>query len=127
MAEVSSRKKVLLVDDDHDILAAMQAALGDLNLEIRAVSDGNSAIEQNQTFTPDIVVLDMMLPKRSGFLVLESLKKGKKRTDAPRVIMVTGNLGSRHKTYAESLGVDGYINKPFRMEKLIDMVKKIIS
>ena len=121
-----NRKKVLLVDDDHDILAAMQAALADLGPEITAVSDGNSAIEQDQTFAPDLVVLDMMLPKRSGFLVMEKLKKGKKRTDPPRVIMITGNQGSRHKMYAESLGVDVYLNKPFRMEKLIEAVKKLL-
>jgi DNA-binding response OmpR family regulator len=73
------------------------------------------------------VVLDMMLPKRSGFLVMENLKKGKKKTDPPRVIMITGNQGSRHKIYAESLGVDVYLNKPFRMERLLDAVKRLLG
>jgi DNA-binding response OmpR family regulator len=73
------------------------------------------------------VVLDMMLPKRSGFLVMEKLKRGKKRTDPPRVIMITGNLGARHKVYAESLGVDVYLNKPFRMEKLLEAAKTLLT
>ena len=127
MAGELEGKKILLVDDDRDILAAMEAALSDLGLTIATASDGNLAIEQADALQPDLVVLDMMLPKRSGFLVMEKLKKGKKRTDLPRVIMVTGNQGQRHKTYAESLGVDVYLNKPFRMEKLVDSVKKLIG
>ena len=127
MAGELAGKKVLLVDDDRDIMAAMQVALEELGPEILVASDGNSAIEQATSAHPDLVVLDMMLPKRSGFLVMENLKKGKKRTDPPRVIMITGNQGSRHKVYAESLGVDVYLNKPFRMEKLLDAVKKLLG
>jgi DNA-binding response OmpR family regulator len=120
-------KKILLVDDDRDILAAIQAGLADLGPQIVTASDGNTAIEKADSEKPDLVILDMMLPKRSGFLVMEKLKKGKKRTDPPRVIMITGNLGSRHKTYAESLGVDAYLNKPFRMERLLEAVKKLLG
>jgi DNA-binding response OmpR family regulator len=120
-------KKILLVDDDQDILAAMQMALADLGPEIFAARDGNEAISMSESHTPDLVVLDMMLPKRSGFLVMEKLKRGKKRTDPPRVIMITGNLGARHKVYAESLGVDVYLNKPFRMEKLLEAAKTLLT
>jgi len=120
-------KKILLVDDDRDILASMQAALADLGPEIFTASDGNEAIAQAETHQPDLVVLDMMLPKRSGFLVLERLKRGKKRTDPPRVVMVTGNQGSRHKVYAESLGAEVYLNKPFRMERLIEAARKLLA
>ncbi|MCL2700729.1 MAG: response regulator [Phycisphaerae bacterium] len=122
-----SGKKVLLVDDDRDILAAMEAALADLGPEILTALDGDGAVKLAQSAQPDVVVLDMMLPKRSGFLVMENLKKGKKKSDPPRVIMITGNQGSRHKVYAESLGVDIYLNKPFRMEKLIEAVKKLLG
>jgi DNA-binding response OmpR family regulator len=120
-------KTVLLVDDDRDILAAMTLALEDVGYRIVTASDGNDALQQAETAHPDLVVLDMMLPKRSGFLVMEKLKRGKKRTDPPRVIMITGNQGSRHKTYAEGLGVDLYLNKPFRMERLVESVKKILG
>jgi DNA-binding response OmpR family regulator len=127
MAGELAGKKVLLVDDDRDIMAAMQTALEELGPQILVACDGNSAIEQATSAHPDLVVLDMMLPKRSGFLVMENLKKGKKRTDPPRVIMITGNQGARHKVYAESLGVDVYLNKPFRMEKLLDAIKKLLT
>ena len=120
-------KRILLVDDDRDILAAMDTAMKDLGVEIATASDGNEALLRAEEKPPDVVVLDMMLPKRSGFLVMEKLKKGKKKTDKPRVIMITGNQGHRHKIYAESLGVDIYLNKPFRMEKLVESVKKLLD
>ena len=120
-------KRILLVDDDRDILAAMDTALKDLGVEVATASDGNEALVRAEEKLPDVVVLDMMLPKRSGFLVMEKLKKGKKKTDKPRVIMITGNQGSRHRVYAESLGVEIYLNKPFRIEKLVESVKKLLS
>jgi CheY-like chemotaxis protein len=70
------------------------------------------------------VVLDMMLPKRSGFLVLEKIKKG---PTPPRVIMVTANEGRRHQQYAEALGVDGYMLKPVRLERLITQAMNLLG
>ena len=90
--------------------------------------DGNEALEAAKEFEPDLIVLDAMLPKRSGFLVLEKLKgNSKKRGTKPYVIMITGNAGKRHQTWAESLGVDGYLNKPFRMERLMESVGKLLG
>lgn len=120
-------KTVLLVDDDRDILAAMTAALEEKGPDILTAADGNEALRQVEENNPDLVVLDMMLPKRSGFLVIEKLKRGKKRSDPPRIVMITGNQGHRHKTYAESLGVDVYLNKPFRMERLLESIEKLLS
>jgi DNA-binding response OmpR family regulator len=120
-------KTILLVDDDRDILTAMQAALADLGPTILLAADGNEAINLSAQASPDLIVLDQMLPKQSGFLVMERIKRGKKRSDPPRVIMITGNLGNRHKIYAETLGVDTYLNKPFRMERLIDAAKKLLG
>jgi DNA-binding response OmpR family regulator len=127
MADELAGKTILLVDDDRDILTAMQAALGDLGCEILTAANGNEAVEQAESAGPDLVVLDQMLPGRSGFLVMEKLRRGKKKSDPPRVIMITGNQGTRHKVYAESLGVDVYLNKPFRMEKLLDAVQKLLG
>ena len=104
----------------------MKAALEDMGPEIHLANDGEEAVRHAETIQPDLIVLDQMLPKRSGLLVMEKLKRGKKRTDPPRVIMITANQGMRHKTYAESLGVDVYLNKPFRMERLLDAVRKLL-
>ena len=127
MAGELAGKTILLVDDDRDILTAMQSALAELGPTILTANDGNEAIALGEQKNPDLVILDQMLPKRSGFLVMEKLKRGKKRTDPPRVIMITGNLGSRHKDYAQALGVDVYLNKPFRMEKLLESAMKLLG
>jgi DNA-binding response OmpR family regulator len=127
MADDYSDKTILLVDDDRDIMTAMQSALGELGCELLTAINGNEAVQQAEENEPDLVVLDQMLPGRSGFLVMEKLRRGKKRSDPPRVIMITGNQGTRHKVYAESLGVDRYLNKPFRMEKLVDEAKKLLG
>lgn len=127
MASNLDGKKVLLVDDDPDIITAMKAALDETGAEIVTATDGNAAVQMVEQTDPDVIVLDAMLPKRSGFLVLERIKAKKKRGDRPYVIMITGNQGKRHQTWAESLGVDGYLNKPFRMERLLESMEKAVG
>ena len=121
-------KSILLVDDDPDMLTALQTVLDGSGANLETASDGNQAIEKAASFDPDLVILDAMLPKRSGFLVLEKLKGAtKKKGHRPLVIMITGNTGKRHQTWAESLGVDGYLNKPFRMERLVERMEQLLS
>ena len=127
MAGKLEGKKILVVDDDRDIRIAMEMALKDLGPEVTSVGDGNQAVREIEENEPDLVVLDMMLPKRSGFLVLERIKRDRTPGQKPFVIMVTGNLGNRHKIYAERLGVDRYITKPFRMNKLLEAIVELLS
>ena len=127
MAGELDGKTILLVDDDRDILASMEAALSELGPTLVTARDGNEAVEQANAHQPDLIVLDMMMPKRSGFLVMENLRRSRKPEDVPKVIMVTGNEGNRHRVYAESLGVSAYMNKPFRMEKLIETITDLLS
>jgi DNA-binding response OmpR family regulator len=122
---ILSGKRVLLVDDDLDILTSMQAAFEPTGAIIEMASNGNVAVELAEKNTPDIVVLDMMLPGRSGFLVLEKIKSNKSpRGQKPYVLMITGNPGKRHQMYAESLGVSEYFTKPVKLEKLIAAAEK---
>jgi len=127
MSSLLKNKSVLIVDDDADVVTAIKMALEDAGAVVQAATDGTSAVDMAEKDMPDLVVLDMMLPKRSGFLVLERLKKGKPKGSKPFVIMITGNLGTRHKTYAETLGVSDYINKPFRMDRLLTSIEKIFA
>ena len=109
-------KKILIVDDDSEVRAAIDHALQAEGALTQVCGDGNSAVRIVEADPPDLVILDMMLPKRSGFLVLEKIKGF---DNAPLVVMVTANEGKRHQQYAENLGVDGYILKPVRLERLI--------
>src|SRR5437762_12435850 len=127
MAEQLSNKRVLLIDDDNDILTSMQAAFEPTGAVVETANNGNKAVELAEKNSPDLVVLDMMLPGRSGFLVLEKIKAKKPRGSKPFVIMITGNQGARHKMYAESLGVSEYFNKPVKLDKLVASAEKLLT
>jgi DNA-binding response OmpR family regulator len=118
-------KRVLLVDDDTEIVESMRAVLESRGYEILVARDGNQGLAMAESEEPDLVVLDMMMPKRSGFLVLEKLRRS--RPVPMRVIMITANEGSRHKAYAEMLGVDDYIRKPFAMDRLLASIDRLLS
>src|SRR3954465_8867367 len=120
-------KRVLLVDDDNDILTSMQAAFEPTGATIETANNGNKAVELAEKTDPDLIVLDMMLPGRSGFLVLEKVKAKKPKNAKPHVIMITGNQGARHKMYAESLGVSENFNKPVKMDKLIATAERLLG
>jgi len=118
-------KRVLLVDDDTEIVESMRTVLESRGYEILVARDGNQGLLMAEKDEPDLVVLDMMMPKRSGFLVLEKLRRS--RQVPMKVIMITANEGSRHKAYAEMLGVDDYIRKPFAMDRLLASIDKLLS
>ncbi|MGE3108204.1 MAG: response regulator transcription factor [Phycisphaerales bacterium] len=117
--------RILIVDDDKDILESFNAALQAEGADTMTVEDGNAAVAACQgEDAPDVVVLDMMLPKRSGFLVVEKIKG---RDDSPIVIMVTANEGRRHQAYAESLGVDKYLLKPVPLTHLVRVICELLD
>ncbi len=126
MATPFEGKSILVVDDDPDIVAAVKAALEDVGASVCTAADGDQAITVAEAELPDLVILDAMLPKRSGFLVMDRLKSTQSECTAP-VIMITGNGGKRHQAWAESRGVDGYLAKPFRMERLLETSEKLLS
>ena len=116
--------RVLIVDDDRDVLESMDAAFQAEGAATQLATDGNEAVRICHEDPPDLVVLDMMLPRRSGFLALEKIKG---REDSPIVIMVTANEGKRHQAYAESLGVDRYLLKPVPLERLVSTAAELIA
>jgi DNA-binding response OmpR family regulator len=120
-----AQKTILLVDDDYEIVDSMRIALEATGYRVLIARDGNQGLAMAEREDPDLVILDMMMPKRSGFLVLEKLRRT--RLVPTRVIMITANEGSRHKAYAEMLGVDDYIRKPFAMDRLMDSIERLLK
>ena len=118
-------KRILLVDDDAEIIESLRLALEANGYTVLVASDGNQGLALSERENPDLVILDMMMAKHSGFLVLEKMRRT--RETPMRVIMITANEGSRHKAYAEMLGVDDYIRKPFPMDRLIESVQRLIG
>lgn len=127
MSQKLQGKTILMIDDDEEILSAMQLALAESGATIHTARDGNSGLDKATKLNPDLIILDIMLPQRSGFLVLEKLQPKKQKGKRPFVIMVTGNEGKRHEVYAKAMGVDEYLNKPFRMDRLIRSVENLLG
>lgn len=121
----SAYKTILLVDDDPEIVETMRAVLENRGYRVLVARDGNAGLAVAERESPDLVVLDMMMPKKSGFLVLEKLK-GRPGGLIP-TIMITANEGSRHRAYAEFLGVKDYIRKPFAIEKLVRSIDRVLG
>lgn len=115
---------ILIVDDDRDVLLAMETAFKAEGASTHTAGDGNAAIRLTHEVKPDLVVLDMMLPARSGFLALEKIKGN---ADSPLVVMVTANDGKRHQAYAQSLGVDAYLIKPVPLGQLMETAAGLLA
>lgn len=117
-------KTILIVDDDRELVDGLRAVLERQGFRVIQAHDGHQGKHAIYNQRPDLVILDMMMPRMGGYPVLEHFKG---KPDAPPIIMVTANEGSRHKAYAEYLGVIEYIRKPFAAEKLLDAVHKAFS
>ena len=118
---MAEQKLVLIVDDDHELSDGIRAVLENQGHKVLQARDGQQGQNLIYQQRPDLVILDMMMPRKGGYPVLEHFRDKK---DAPPIIMITANEGSRHKAYAEYLGVIDYIRKPFAMERLLDAVDR---
>lgn len=115
---------ILVIDDDPEIAESVRFALSEQGYRVSVASDGNQGVAIAETKFPDLLIVDMMMPRRSGFLVLERLRQTLDRLIP--AIMITANEGVRHREYAELLGVGDYLAKPFTMDRLLASVHRLL-
>ena len=120
----AEKKTILIVDDDRELSDGLRLMLERQGFRVIQASDGVQGKTAIYNQRPDLVILDMMMPRMGGYPVLEHFKG---KTDAPPIIMITANEGSRHKAYAEYLGVIDYLRKPFATEKLMEAVQRAFA
>lgn len=118
---MAATKTILLVDDDPEVRQGLRALLEGHGYRVVTADDGNAGLAAAERELPDVVVVDLMMPHKSGLLVLEKLKA--RREHAPRVVMITASERGRHRAYAETLGVDAYLRKPFAGEHFLETVR----
>ena len=118
------RKRILLVDDDRIVRECLEAALSG-RYEVLVAADGQEGLVRAERDAPDLIVLDMMMPRRSGFMVLNRLRQ--RPGLGPRVVMVTANEDARHQAYAQSQGVDAYVRKPFDVGDFVALVDALLA
>tara|TARA_B100000945_G_scaffold307877_1_gene296839 strand:- start:904 stop:1287 length:384 start_codon:yes stop_codon:yes gene_type:complete len=123
--DASPSQTVLIVDDDADILASVSYALKQAGYHVLTADNGEDGLALVKTNQPDLAILDMMMPKRSGFLVIEALRE--EYTDPIHIIMMTANEGNRHQSYAELLGVADYLHKPVAIDTLVARVNQLLA
>ncbi len=122
---MTTKRSVLLVDDDPEIVETLKFAFSRNGYEVIVARNGNEALALCETKKPGLMVLDLMMPKRSGFLVLEELRQ-KSKTTIP-VIVITANEGSRHREYVEVLGISSYFCKPLAIETLLEAANDVFD
>lgn len=116
--------KIIVIEDDREISNTIQTVLKASGYEVYAATNGSDGKNLISSKSPDLVLTDMMMPRVGGFPVLEFLNE---LDSPPKVIMMTANEGSRHKAYAEMLGVFDYLRKPFAMEVMLDAVARALA
>ena len=117
-------KKVLVVDDSEFMRMVLKNILKEQGYEIIETSDGTSAIEQFKVEKPDLVLLDIIMPKKDGVAVLDSLKQ---INSGANVIMITAVGQEQIMDECRRLGARGYIIKPFDEKQVLDEVRKVLG
>jgi CheY-like chemotaxis protein len=116
----------LLVCDDEDVLRSLiRASLGD-EFAVHEASDGDEALSQARVLRPDLILLDMMMPGRSGIEVLEELRREPDLAATP-VVMLTARTQAADREAAEQAGASRFLAKPFSPLELLNVVEELLS
>ena len=120
-------KKVLLADDEEDILMLVSATLGgDERYELLLARDGEEALTRARDESPDLIFLDVMMPKMDGFEVCRTLKADA-ATKEIKIVMLTAMAQEADRTKADDAGADFYFSKPFSPTSLLDKVEELLG
>ncbi len=112
---------VLIVDDEPNIVLSLEFLMKKAGLEVRIARDGESALQAMQENKPDIVLLDVMLPKRDGYDVCQTIRANPLWEDV-RILMLTAKGRNIEREKGIALGADDYITKPFSTREVVDRV-----
>ncbi len=117
-----SKKKIMIVDDDENIASLLSLYLTKEFFECKIAHDGETALELNKTFDPDLILLDIMLPGMDGYAVCRELRKDYMTP----VIMLSAKTETFDKVLGLELGADDYISKPFDNKEMVARVKAVL-
>ena len=118
--------RILIVDDNADIRRLIGTILATSNHNLAYAEDGERAIESIKKSSPDLVVLDVMMPKMDGFMVLKQMRVAGLR-DSTKVLMLTAKSNESDWVRGYKLGADSYLTKPFDPEELQRAVDELFS
>ena len=119
-------RTVLLVDDEPNIILSLQFLIEQAGYEARVARDGEAALKAIEEHKPDLVLLDVMLPKRDGFDVCERVRANPAWKDI-RIVMLTAKGRDSEREKGLALGADAYITKPFSTREAMELIKRFLG
>lgn len=117
---------VLIAEDEPSILESLDFILRRAGWTIGSVTDGDAVLEDVRRLRPRVLVLDVMLPKRSGFDVLKQLRADAETRDLP-VLILTAKGQQQDRRIAEELGADGFVTKPYANAEVVGAVRQLLG
>jgi DNA-binding response OmpR family regulator len=118
--------KVLIVDDEPNIVVSLEYLMKKEGYEVAVAIDGEAALAQLKTFKPHLVLLDIMMPKKSGYEVCEAARADPDLAGV-RIVMVTAKGRDFEVAKGMALGADAYVTKPFSTKDLVTLVKALLD
>ncbi len=128
IAEASTERHqtlVMVVDDSITVRRVTQRLLERNGMKVITASDGIDALEQLQEHHPDVLLLDIEMPRMDGYELASSIRKDHRLADIP-IIMITSRVGQKHRAKAIEIGVDDYLGKPFQESQLLDAIEQLV-
>ncbi len=118
--------KILIVDDEPNIVMSLEFLLKKEGFTTETAGDGDMALDKVRSFVPDLMLLDVMMPKKSGFEVCEILRADTTLSQ-PRIIMLTAKGRETEQAKGLALGADAYVLKPFSTKDLVAKIREILA
>lgn len=123
--EAMGKKTVLVIDDEPEFVEAVKMRLEANNYDVTAAYDGREGFDKARKQRPDLILLDLVMPKVNGFEALSKLKADPRTMNIP-VVVLTAKTEAEYAMDAGKLGANDYMIKPASMELLVDMVRRYI-
>ena len=121
-----SKKRILLVDDEQDMVYAVKMQLETANFDVITAVDGQQALDKARREKPDLIILDVMLPKIDGYKVCRILKFDEKYKKIP-IILFTARVQKSDEQLGFSVGADAYITKPFEPQVFLNKIAELLK
>jgi len=118
--------KILIADDEPNILISLEYLMKRQGFDVRLARDGQEALDAVAADCPDLLLLDVMMPRKSGFDVCQALRADE-RYSALRILMLTAKGRDTDLAKGLALGADGYMTKPFSTRELVERVKAMLE
>lgn len=125
MEQTRERPRLLIADDDPELVGILLKRLGELNCEITTAPDGEQALKEIRDLRPDVVILDVMMPRKNGWEVCRAIRQDPQLAGTG-VIMLTGIGSSLNEMTSPLYGADEYLDKPFNFSELIFKIKRLL-